>query len=106
MQTAIVKILIIMFSRFDNNWKPDTFLKVRELGIIVLERKSRRGYYSYIKDYEVEAVKKGDIISEEIKLRKLTDAMKESLRKCEFYSRGYGSVKDKFQTLIDYNSFI
>ena len=89
------------------NWKPDSLLQIREWFLIMKERKSRSGYYFYVKDYEVDALKQGkDVLPQDLRHRKLMDAMMESLQKCELYYESKINTRDEFHNLIDYESFI
>jgi len=59
------------------NWKPDSYLLIRDLITVIQERKSRKWYFSNVRDYEVDQLKKGlEVNSEEVKLKKLTEGMK------------------------------
>ena len=65
------------------NWKPDVFLKLRSLFLVFKNRKSRRNYFSDIKDYEVDHLKRGsDVNYEELKKSKLIEGLRAAALKC------------------------
>jgi hypothetical protein len=101
------------------NWKPDTLLLLRELVTVVQERKSRKWYFSNVRDYEVDSLKRGleAANSEEVKckhpstsyyliVKKLGEGMKESLEKCVRYTQTKVQLRERFKSLCDYNAFI
>lgn len=65
------------------NWKPDSFLKIRELLLIIKNRKSRKWYFANIRDYEVEHLKRGSNYDhEEVKKQKMIDGLNRDAIKC------------------------
>lgn len=96
-------IFVIIISIYVN-WKPDTFLRLHGLMRIVSERESRKWFYSSVKDYEVDAIKKG-ARADDLKVRKLTEAMNDSLMKCKLYNQTKVTVKDHFEYFMDYDNF-
>ncbi|CAD8067129.1 unnamed protein product [Paramecium primaurelia] len=89
------------------NWKPDTFLKIRQLLQIISDRKSRKWYFAGIRDFEAEQIKKGkNCNDEEIKRNILIDGLKTVFNKCQRYGQSKLKVKHKFDTLIDHQNFL
>jgi hypothetical protein len=75
--------------------------------LVVQERKSRKWYYQSVKDYEVDSLKKGHArLSDDLRIRKLTEAMKDSKSKCDMYSTSTARVKPYTGHLLDYESFM
>ena len=82
-------------------------LLLRDLIAVVQERKSRKWYFSNVKDYEVDQLKKGlEVNSEEVRVKKLTEGMKASYEKCVRYAKTKATLKHHAKSLTYYDEFL
>ncbi|CAD8061213.1 unnamed protein product [Paramecium primaurelia] len=98
---------LISVDQLQINWKPDTFLKIRQLSQIISDRKSRKWYFAGVRDFEADQLKRGkNCDHEEVKRNKLIDGLKRAFNKCQRYGQSQLKVKNKFNTLIDHQNFL